>query len=408
MGFVPVNFSAAHRPVRFPPAPAAVSFPESLQPPDAPSGRDDLDVRDVSDDFEHPLSTVTRVRSGANRHVERGNVALHVASLREVTTVVNVAQTGLKAAASAALSPLLFRLVDTHALARVNAFSGVLWLEAWTLDFPSTARIPERAEVVRQEPGCRSSEQRQSHPTTSARAAAPLCSHESWPRVSGTIPLRSRVPITRGSPLGDESLSSLVRSLRCTGPSARRQFNQALVDRAIAPGISSTQPQLLQSPNRLIQLSQPVTLTSGIRGGAAMILRLALMLVLSQQASSAATTQELERIEQQLAETWKAGDCSGWGAMLAPDWSVIHITGAVITKVEALKMCNAPRQTGEDYRVDDLSVRAFGDAAVVTGRTRVTTGGANPGTLTLRFTDVFVRRDGRWQVVASHATRLGS
>jgi hypothetical protein len=26
--------------------------------------------------------------------------------------------------------------------------------------------------------------------------------------------------------------------------------------------------------------------------------------------------------------------------------------------------------------------------------------------VTLRFTDVFVRRDGRWMVVASHATRL--
>ena len=94
--------------------------------------------------------------------------------------------------------------------------------------------------------------------------------------------------------------------------------------------------------------------------------------------------------------------------MLAPEWSVIHITGAVITKADALQMCKAPRQPGEDLRVEDLSVRAFGDAAVVTGRTTVTTGGANPSTLMLRFTDVFVRRAGRWQVVASHATRLGS
>lgn len=63
VGFVPVNFSAAHRsvlqsngsiPFQFPSAPAAVSLAESLQSPDATSGRDDLDVRDVSDDFEHP------------------------------------------------------------------------------------------------------------------------------------------------------------------------------------------------------------------------------------------------------------------------------------------------------------------------------------------------------------------
>jgi len=119
-------------------------------------------------------------------------------------------------------------------------------------------------------------------------------------------------------------------------------------------------------------------------------------------------TQELQRIEQQLAATWKKGDCSAWGAMLAPEWSVIHITGDVITKAEALEMCKAPREPIETLKVDDLSVRAFGDAAVVTGRTTATTGGEKPATLMLRFTDVFIRRAGRWQVVASQATRLGS
>jgi hypothetical protein len=143
-------------------------------------------------------------------------------------------------------------------------------------------------------------------------------------------------------------------------------------------------------------------------GGASMILELGLALAVSQGANSSATVRDLERMEQQLATTWKAGDCTGWGAMVAPDWSVIHITGAVITKAEALEMCKAPRAALEDHKVDDVSVRAYGETAVVTGRTTVTTGGANPTALMLRFTDVFIRRAGRWQVVASHATRLGS
>jgi ketosteroid isomerase-like protein len=115
---------------------------------------------------------------------------------------------------------------------------------------------------------------------------------------------------------------------------------------------------------------------------------------------------ELERIEQQLAAAWKAGDCAGWGALLAPEWSVTHVTAAILTKAEALAMCKAPRQTQEDHRIDDLSVRVFGDSAIVTGRNTVSTGGTAPTTLRLRFTDVFVRRDGRWQAVATHATRL--
>lgn len=139
-----------------------------------------------------------------------------------------------------------------------------------------------------------------------------------------------------------------------------------------------------------------------------MLIELAFVLALGQAAHPSALAKDLERIEQQLAATWRKGDCSAWGAMLAPEWSVIHITGALITRAEALRMCQAPRPPIEMLKVDDLSVRTFGEAAVVTGRTTMTIGGTNPGTVTLRFTDVFIRRAGRWQVVASHATQIGS
>jgi ketosteroid isomerase-like protein len=69
-------------------------------------------------------------------------------------------------------------------------------------------------------------------------------------------------------------------------------------------------------------------------------------------------------------------------------------------------MCRARQPSIESSTIDELSVRSFGDAAVVTGRTIATTGGASPETVRLRFTDVFIRRAGRWQVVASHATGI--
>ena len=114
---------------------------------------------------------------------------------------------------------------------------------------------------------------------------------------------------------------------------------------------------------------------------------------------------ELAQFEQRLAAAWKAGDCEGWGAMLAPAWSVIHITGQVMTKAEVLTLCRAQRSPVETNVVDEVSVRSFGDAAVVTGRTTYAAGGV---TIRLRFTDVFARTNGRWLVVASHATRLES
>lgn len=113
---------------------------------------------------------------------------------------------------------------------------------------------------------------------------------------------------------------------------------------------------------------------------------------------------ELERIEAQLADAWKNRDCTGWGALLADDWSVTHISADVITKAQAMEMC----RTGPPVvsAVDQLAVRSYGDVAIVTGRTIASSTGDPPVSVRLRFTDVFVKRDGRWLVIASHATQM--
>jgi ketosteroid isomerase-like protein len=138
------------------------------------------------------------------------------------------------------------------------------------------------------------------------------------------------------------------------------------------------------------------------------VFEVAAVLLLAQSASSAATVRELEAIEQRLAATYASGDCDGWGRMLADDWSVIHITGTIITKAEALATCKISPVKIAEFKIEDVKVRLFGGSAVVTGRTTAVAAGATPITVVLRFTDVFVRRNGRWTVVASHATRLGS
>lgn len=123
----------------------------------------------------------------------------------------------------------------------------------------------------------------------------------------------------------------------------------------------------------------------------------------AQAADAAATTRELTAIVARLATTYKSGDCDAWGSMLAPDWSVTHITGQVITRDEAIRSCKAPEVKIDTMVSDDLAVRAYGEAAVVTGRTLATAGGQ---TVVLRFTDLFIRRGGKWLAVASQATRI--
>jgi ketosteroid isomerase-like protein len=52
-----------------------------------------------------------------------------------------------------------------------------------------------------------------------------------------------------------------------------------------------------------------------------------------------------------------------------------------------------------------MDVSAYGDTAIVTGVENLKgVAGGVPGEMALRFTNVFVRRDGRWQLVLHHST----
>ena len=59
--------------------------------------------------------------------------------------------------------------------------------------------------------------------------------------------------------------------------------------------------------------------------------------------------------------------------------------------------------------IDDVSVVLFDETAVVRGRTTVSARvNDTPVSARIRFTDVLVRRSGRWQAVASHASTLAA
>jgi ketosteroid isomerase-like protein len=121
-----------------------------------------------------------------------------------------------------------------------------------------------------------------------------------------------------------------------------------------------------------------------------------------------ADIKRLMEIQQELASAWIARDRAIIERLIAPDWVVTHVEGQRITRAEVFRNMlesDATRMTSSD--VDEVEVRVFGDAAVVTGRTHARgTQSGTPFDVRLRFTDVFIRRDGGWQAVASHATLL--
>jgi ketosteroid isomerase-like protein len=123
---------------------------------------------------------------------------------------------------------------------------------------------------------------------------------------------------------------------------------------------------------------------------------------------SADDTAAIVDLEHRLAAAWVKGDRAFIEGLLADDWSVTDGAGRVLTKPQLLAETfgSADRRI-EAMAIDDVRVRFVGEVAIVTGRTRATGSyRGESGTVTLRFTDLFTRRGGRWQIVVSHGSTV--
>jgi ketosteroid isomerase-like protein len=131
-----------------------------------------------------------------------------------------------------------------------------------------------------------------------------------------------------------------------------------------------------------------------------------ILVVLATQASEEDPVRHLTELQQQLARAWVAGDRAAIERIIAPEWTVTGPDGQISTRADILREVFETRTHRiSSLTIDDVRVRVFGDAAVVTGRTRGRgESGNTPYDVEIRFTDMFVRRDWRWQAVASHAS----
>ena len=117
---------------------------------------------------------------------------------------------------------------------------------------------------------------------------------------------------------------------------------------------------------------------------------------------------ELIELQQILVKAWLTGDRTMVERIIAPEWIS---TGPDAGTTDRATVLAQVFETGvhqiRDLKVDDVKARVFGDAAVVTGLTHGLGefDGSNYDVF-IRFTDTFVRREGRWQAVASHSSLI--
>lgn len=120
------------------------------------------------------------------------------------------------------------------------------------------------------------------------------------------------------------------------------------------------------------------------------------------------TEQLILRLENEGREATLKNDLAATERLLADNWINVNPDGSVTTKARLLELLKAGSFTILSIENDEVMVRVFGDAAVVTGRSTTKRAGESGENLTrqVRFTRVYARNKERWQVVSAHNTLI--
>jgi ketosteroid isomerase-like protein len=118
-----------------------------------------------------------------------------------------------------------------------------------------------------------------------------------------------------------------------------------------------------------------------------------------------AVERDLIKLENDWSTAWQKKDAAFLQKLFADEYLSTASTGAIYSKAQELANVTAPGTSMASFALTDLKVHVYGDTAVVTGlNTTKSTFNGKDDSGAYRFTDVFVKRDGRWQVVATQST----
>jgi ketosteroid isomerase-like protein len=117
--------------------------------------------------------------------------------------------------------------------------------------------------------------------------------------------------------------------------------------------------------------------------------------------------QILIKLEQRWNEAFYRKDVAFIETILADEFIATYEDGSRGDKARELALAAEFNQQVESAIQDEFTVKVYRDTAVVWFTLRLV--GIRQGQraeLTLRYTDVWIMRDGRWQCVSSQSTRL--
>jgi len=133
-------------------------------------------------------------------------------------------------------------------------------------------------------------------------------------------------------------------------------------------------------------------------------LLIAVVVVLAALPLIASDSDEFLRLEAVWNDAHTGGDVTALERLWADDLTVIVPRMPVMSKADVVAFARSGKMKFQRYETSEINVRRYGSTAVVTGRLlRTRTLGDKLVTDDWRFTKVYVKRKGHWQVVDFHA-----
>jgi ketosteroid isomerase-like protein len=127
-----------------------------------------------------------------------------------------------------------------------------------------------------------------------------------------------------------------------------------------------------------------------------------------QKFRNAKVEQELKKVEEEWANAYVRHDAGPLERILADEFITVGSNGQSHGKAQDIEELKSDRATYEYSTPYDLDIRVYGDMAVVIGRTKER-GHYDSGRQFIneyRWTDVFVKRQGRWQCIAAQVASI--
>jgi ketosteroid isomerase-like protein len=123
------------------------------------------------------------------------------------------------------------------------------------------------------------------------------------------------------------------------------------------------------------------------------------------QENSHQVEKEILKVEEEFGQAMIKNDADKIGTFLADDWIIVDPDGGIIDKARFLCLIKSGTLTHEAMDSQEVRVRVYGATAIVTALTssKAKYMGQEFSTRE-RATDVFVKRDGKWQCVTTQLT----